>query len=123
VELRWVYELRTTTWWEKARPTRYESLGLGPKPDALGTPRPLMSKIVAYWLGHGPFVSYLRRFQKEGLPRHFCGTPQEPQYLSYCPKLEPHRRRLKKLEKSAKTTAALYKLMVGATAWKYFPKE
>jgi len=122
-ELRRAHELRTTAWWVKARPARYESLGLGPKPDALGTPRPLMGKIVAHRSGHGPFVSYLKRFQKEGLPRHSCGTPQEPQHLSYCPKLEPHRRELKKLEKTAKTTAALYKLMVGATAWKYFPKE
>jgi len=82
-----------------------------------------MGKIVAHRSGHRPFVSYLKRFQKKGLPRHSYGTPQKPQHLSYYPKLEPYRRELKKLEKTTKTTVALYKLMVGATAWKYFPKE
>jgi len=115
-ELRRVYKLRVAAWWAKARPARYEALGLGPEPDALGTPRPRMGKIVAHRSGHGPFVSYLRRFQKEGLPKHSCGTPQEPQHLSYCPELEPHRRELRRLEKSAKSTAALYKLIVGPTA-------
>jgi len=75
-----------------------------------------MGKIVTHRSGYGPFVSYLRRFQKERLPRHSYGTPQKPQHLLYYPKLEPHKQRLKKLEKTAKTTAALYKLIVGATA-------
>jgi len=93
----------------KARPAKYEAVGLGLKLDALSTPRPLMGRIVAHRTGYGPFVSYLRRFQKEGFFRHSCGTPQEPQHLSYCPKLEPYKRELKRREKTAKTTAALYK--------------
>ena len=85
-----------------------------------------MGKIVMYRIGHGPFVSYLKRFRKEGLPLHGCGTPQETQYVSYCPDLEPHRREVMRLEKkkrAAKTTRGLYRLMVGATAEKYFPRE
>jgi len=77
-ELRRAYKFRVTVWWVKIRLARYEVFGLGPEPDTLSTPRPRMGKIVAYRSGHGPFVSYLRRFQKEGLPRHSCGTPQEP---------------------------------------------
>ena len=116
---------RTQDWWEESRPKRYASLELGPSPDALNTTRPRMGKIVQHRTGHGPFVSYLRRFKKEGTPRHHCGTPQEPQHLSYCQELAAHRNQVLRecRTKGLKDLSMkrLYEAMVGKQALRFFP--
>ena len=79
--------------------------------------------------GHGPYVSYLRRFGKEGTPRHSCGVPQEPQHLSYCQELATHRTAVREAHRAAKKrketvlgTKELYEAMVGRQALRFFPK-
>lgn len=82
-----------------------------------------MGRVVIHRTGYGPFVSYLRRFGKEGTPVHGCGAPQEPQHLSYCPWLEEYRRKVMRESKKGRTsTTGLYRLMVGAEAHKFFPE-
>ena len=100
---------------------------LNPYPDALSTTRPRMGKIVQHRTGHGPFVSYLRRFGKEGTPRHHCGTPQEPQHVSYCRELAAHRSRVREAHAAGRrngalTTKGLYEAMVGKQAARFFPE-
>jgi len=121
------HEQRVREWWEKSKPARYGTLGLGPHPDALNTTRPRMGRIVQHRTGHGPFVSYLRRF-KEGTPRHSCGVPQEPQHLSYCQELAAHRTAVREACRAGKRketvlgTKELYGAMVGRQALRFFPK-
>ena len=123
------HEQRVREWWDKAKPARYGVLGLGPHPDALNTTRPRMGKIVQHRTGHGPYVSYLRRFGKEGTPVHSCGVPQEPQHLSYCQELAAHRtavreacRAGRRRKETAPGTKELYEAMVGRQALRFFPK-
>ena len=68
--------------------------------------------------GHGPFVSYLKRFGKEGTPKHNCDVPQEPQHLSYCQELAAHRSLVREAcergkRRNALGTKGLYEAMVG----------
>jgi len=122
-------DLTPHEWWDEAKPARYGALGLGPHPDALNTTRPRMGKIVQHRTGHGPYVSYLRRFGKEGTPVHSCGVPQEPQHLSYCRELAAHRtavreacRAGKRRKETVLSTKELYEAMVGRQALRFFPK-
>jgi len=85
-----------------------------------------MGEIVQHRTGHGPFVSYLRRFGKEGTPKHHCGVPQEPQHVSYCRGLAAHRSQVREecrtKKKQALTTEGLYAAMVGKEALRFFPQ-
>ena len=86
-----------------------------------------MGKIVQYRTGYGPYVSYLRRFGKDGTPRHSCGVPQELQYLSYCRELAAYRTVVleacrSRRKKTALGTKELYEAMVGRQALRFFPK-
>ena len=119
-ELRRRHQAAILDWWRSARPKRYEALGLGPRPDALGTTRKRLGRIVMHRTGHGPFTSYLRRFGKEGAPLCACGTPRETQHLVYCKLLAPHHEEVLRQERRRHMSAkGLTRLMIGPKALKY----
>lgn len=115
---------RLHAWWAASRPKRYQALGLGPFPDLLGGSRHQVFQVLAHRTGHGPFVSHAKRIGLPHIPKHYCGTPQEVQHISYCPALTDHRSRLRgkaKAEKRPTTTEYLYRMMIGEDALANFP--
>lgn len=107
---------RVDEWWNAARPKRYKELGLGPEPDLLSGTRRQVFEVFTHRTGHGPFVSYLRRFGKEGIPVHECGTPREVQHLSCCRLMAAHRTKMAKSSKARATTKSLFEIMLGPKA-------
>lgn len=99
-------------------PASYTALNLSPKGNSLQGPRPLTFTVVSHRTKHGPFISYLRRFNKTGLPLCAYGTPREARHLLYCPLTGPLRSRITKSSK-ARCAGDLYKTLLGPKALGY----
>lgn len=95
-------------------------LWFGVTPDLLQGQRRVVGAVVAHRTGHGPFVSYLKRFGKPGLPRCLCGSPRDPRHLLYCPLVGGPRKGLARAAKAG-SASALLKAALGHRALEWFP--